>query len=234
MDSLRCDCSSRSEWEQVIDNHVAGNTWLRSMRSVRVLGRTVTLGVLASPYLGVMLTVTPALASIPPAHSVRARQEAQRLDRLPPLHGRTRIDGSGRKEKGRASWYGPGFAHHLMADGRHMNPRSNIAASKTLPLGTTARVVNLRNGKAATVRIVDRGPYIQGRVVDVSPKVAQELGMKTAGVVPVVVKPITVPQPDGQVKLGAGAAGLPLRQIERDTRTTKALVAEVGTETAFR
>lgn len=178
----------------------------------------------------------PAHATIPSADSLKARQEAMRLDRLPPIrpHGQALIDHSGRKQRGKASWYGPGFAHKLMANGDPMNPNANIAASKTLPLGTTAKVVNLRNGRAATVKIEDRGPFVDGRVVDVSPKVARQLGIKKVGVAPVVVKPIAVPLPDGQVKLGAGAAGLPLAQIEQATRTTRALAATRTTETASR
>lgn len=91
-----------------------------------------------------------------------------------------------------------------MADGTRMNPNANIAASKTLPLGTTARITNLESGKSEVVEIRDRGPYVGGRIVDVSPKVAEKLEMKKDGVAPVVVKPITVPQPDGSVKTGAG------------------------------
>jgi rare lipoprotein A len=75
-----------------------------------------------------------------------------------------------------------------------------------LPLGTTARVTNLANGKSAMVRVEDRGPFIVGRVVDVTPKVAALLEISKAGVAPVIVAPIAVPQPDGAVKLGAGAA----------------------------
>lgn len=91
-----------------------------------------------------------------------------------------------------------------MADGTPMNPKADIAASKTLPLGTKARVTNLENGKSATVTIRDRGPYVAGRIVDVSPKVAEKLDMKEAGVAPVVVAPIAVPQADGSLKPGSG------------------------------
>ena len=77
-----------------------------------------------------------------------------------------------------------------MADGNHMNQQANIAASKTLPLGTTAKVINLQNGKSATVRVEDRGPFVAGRVMDVTFKVAQELDIRKHGVVPVEVKPI--------------------------------------------
>jgi rare lipoprotein A len=92
-----------------------------------------------------------------------------------------------------------------MADGAPMDPHSNVAASKTLPLGTKAEVTNLENGKSEVVEIRDRGPYVEGRIVDVSPKVAEKLDMKKAGVAPVVVKPIEVPQADGSVKPGIGA-----------------------------
>ena len=119
------------------------------------------------------------------------------------------LDHSGRPRQGRASYYGPGFAGKPMADGTPMNPHSNNAASKTLPLGTTARVTNLDNGKAAVVEIRDRGPYVPGRIVDVSPKTAHQLGMKERGVAPVEVAPIAVPQPDGSVKPGAAAASAP-------------------------
>ena len=119
------------------------------------------------------------------------------------------LDHSGRPCQGRASYYGPGFAGKPMADGTPMDPHSNNAASKTLPLGTTARVTNLDNGKAAVVEIRDRGPYVPGRIVDVSPKTAHQLGMKERGVAPVEVAPIAVPQPDGSVKPGAAAASAP-------------------------
>ncbi len=88
-----------------------------------------------------------------------------------------------------------------------MNPNANVAASKTLPLGSVATVTNLDNGKTATVKIEDRGPYVRGRVVDLAPKVADQLDLRKKGVVPVEVKPITLPQPDGQVRLGRGRGG---------------------------
>jgi len=88
-----------------------------------------------------------------------------------------------------------------------------VAASKTLPLGTTARVINLQTGKAAVVRIEDCGPFAANRVMDVTPKVAQELAMTERGVAPVEVKPITVPRPNRETKLGAGAAELTPQQI---------------------
>lgn len=108
----------------------------------------------------------------------------------------TKLDRSGQPRRGEASYYGQEFAGKTMANGQPMNPDSNTAASKTLPLGTEAKVTNLENGKSATVEIRDRGPYVDGRIIDVTPKVANKLDMKKEGVAPVVVKPIDLPPPD--------------------------------------
>jgi rare lipoprotein A len=70
---------------------------------------------------------------------------------------------------------------------------SNVAASKNLPLGTIAKVTNLRTGMTATIRVEN----IDGRIFDVTPNVAEQLGMRKAGVTPVIIPPIVVPQPDG-------------------------------------
>ena len=81
-------------------------------------------------------------------------------------------------------------------------PNSNVAASRSLPLGTVARVENLWNGEQTTVRVEDRGPYVPGRILDVAPKAADDLGMREQGVAPVVVDPVAIPQPNGSVRPG--------------------------------
>jgi len=170
------------------------------------------------------LSMVPASwAAGPQASGPSAQEEVQRLAHLPPVspYGR-RIDHSGRAEKGRVSYYARWFDHRKMADGKRFNPNANIAASKTLPLGTTAKVTNLQNGKSATVQVEDRGPWINGRVVDVTPKVASDLDIRKQGVVPVVVAPIAVPQRDGAVKLGAGAADASPQEVEKATQETEA------------
>jgi rare lipoprotein A len=68
------------------------------------------------------------------------------------------IDHFGRQQTGRASYYAPSLANHRMADGARFNPDSAAAASRTLPLGTTAKVTNLENGRSALVQVRDRGP----------------------------------------------------------------------------
>lgn len=169
-----------------------------------------------------------------PADVPGAKQEAQKLNSLPPVAPAAtgHIDQSGRKEKGRASFYAHSFTNRKMADGHRMNPNSNVAASKTLPLGSVAKVTNLENGKTATVNIEDRGPYVKGRVVDLAPKVADQLDLKEKGVAPVEVKPITLPQSDGGVKLGAGAADASPEEVGEAVEMTKHLTASKTAETA--
>jgi len=175
----------------------------------------------------ICLSAGSAGAVQPPPDSAAAKHEAEHLDSLPPVRaaGPGHIDHSGRSEKGRASFYAKSFNNRKMADGHRMNPDSNVAASKTLPLGSVAKVKNLDNGKTATVKIEDRGPYVDGRVVDLAPKVANDLDMKSKGVAPVEVKPITVPEPDGGVKLGSGAADSSQKEIKDATDVTRELTA---------
>ena len=126
-------------------------------------------------------------------------------------------DFTARKRIGKASFYAAMFAGRKMANGNHMDPHGNNAASKTLPLGTTAKVTNLETGKSAVVVIQDRGPYVPGRIVDLSPATAKEIGItRRKGVAMVVVAPIAVPQPGGEVKLGAAAN----EPVEETTVTT--------------
>lgn len=114
------------------------------------------------------------------------------------------IDRSGKRRVGKASFYAHMFAGRKMADGKKMDPQHDNAASRTLPLGTTAKVTNLETGKSAFVTIQDRGPYVDGRIVDLSPSTAREIGINhRQGIARVEVSPLAVPLPDGRVKLGA-------------------------------
>jgi rare lipoprotein A len=137
-----------------------------------------------------------------------ATQEPQggQAKRATPASKSKNLDRSGRKQVGKASFYARRFAGRKMADGTPMKPREDNAASKTLPLGTRAKVTNLETGQSASVTIQDRGPYVRGRIVDLSPATAEEIGItRKEGVARVEVAPITVPQPDGGVKPGDGA-----------------------------
>jgi rare lipoprotein A (peptidoglycan hydrolase) len=83
---------------------------------------------------------------------------------------------------GTASWYGPGFEGRLCANGEVFNPNDLTAAHPNLPFDTRVRVTNLNNGRSVVVRINDRGPYEQNRIIDLSQRAAQEIGMLNHGV----------------------------------------------------
>jgi rare lipoprotein A len=113
-------------------------------------------------------------------------------------------DLSGRTRFGNGSFYAKKGEGREMADGNKMNPRGDNAASKTLPLGTTAKVTNTETGHSAVVTIQDRGPYVEGRIVDLSPSTAQKIGIThDSGIAKVKVAPILVPLPDGSTRPGA-------------------------------
>lgn len=122
----------------------------------------------------------------------------------PQQASRTIIDRSGRVLRGQAAVFASDLAGQRMADGGRFDPEESIVASSSLPLGATARVTNLRNGQVAMVRVRDRIPGSNGRILNVSPKVAEFLGVRRAGVFLVTVAPLAVPQADGSVRLGAG------------------------------
>ncbi len=88
-------------------------------------------------------------------------------------------------QTGIASWYGAGFHGGPTANGERYNQYSMTAAHKKLPFNTMVRVTNLNNGKSVIVRINNRGPYVRGRVIDLSLSAADALGMKDSGVAPV-------------------------------------------------
>lgn len=88
----------------------------------------------------------------------------------------------GAKERGIASWYGRDFNGWLTANGESYDMNALTGAHRTLPLGTVVRVTNAENGKQVRVRINDRGPYVNGRIIDLSHAAAQKLGMVEVGV----------------------------------------------------
>jgi rare lipoprotein A len=90
--------------------------------------------------------------------------------------------------RGDASWYGPGFHGKKTASGEIYDQTKLTAAHKTLPLGSKARVTNLENGSTVEVQINDRGPFIEGRIIDLSRAAAWALGFVEAGIVPVRVE----------------------------------------------
>ena len=81
------------------------------------------------------------------------------------------------KQVGKASWYGPRFHGKKTASGKRFNQHALTAAHRRLPLGTRVKVTNLKNGKTVKVKINDRGPYHDGRIIDLSRAAAERLSM---------------------------------------------------------
>jgi rare lipoprotein A len=156
----------------------------------------------AAPVLALaILPGVSGFSEVAGAATVRNDPAASRQITRPTI---SKLDRTGHKRIGKASFYAKKFAGRKMADGTRMRLHADNAASKTLPLGTTAKVTNLETGKSAVVTIQDRGPHVKGRIVDLSPGTAEKIGITGEnGVSKVEVAPISVPQPDGGVKPGA-------------------------------
>lgn len=98
-----------------------------------------------------------------------------------------------------ASWYGPRFHGKLTANGEQYNQMALTAAHKSLPFGTVLQVTNLKNGKSVIVRINDRGPFIEGRDLDLSKGTALNLGMIDRGVIKVKVSEVILNSDTNQI-----------------------------------
>ncbi|MGC2413825.1 MAG: septal ring lytic transglycosylase RlpA family protein, partial [Stellaceae bacterium] len=91
-------------------------------------------------------------------------------------------------ETGIASWYGPGFDQHTTSDNEIYDMNELSAAHKTLPLPSVVEVTNLQNGRSLRLRVNDRGPFVDGRIIDLSRRAAQLLGFETVGTARVRVR----------------------------------------------
>jgi len=122
-------------------------------------------------------STTTARPARPAARRAASRRSASQKPR--------RRASSGRVLRGLASYY---WQPQRVASGGWFNPNALTAAHKSLAFGTRVRVTNLRNGRSVVVRINDRGPYIRGRIIDLSKRAAAVIAMQGAGVVPVSVE----------------------------------------------
>ena len=98
------------------------------------------------------------------------------------------VPAGGSSQFGKAAWYG--FVGGRTASGEILDAVTATAAHRSLPLASYAKVTNLDNSRSVVVKINDRGPYTRGRIIDLSPRAADALDMKRAGVVPVVIEPL--------------------------------------------
>ena len=107
------------------------------------------------------------------------------------------------QEIGKASWYGLYHQGRKTASGERFDMNKLTAAHPSLPLGTEARVTNLETGRSVDVTVNDRGPYVQGRSIDLSARAAQAIGMKKQGVATVRIE-VLPDSTDEQVAEGGG------------------------------
>ncbi len=126
---------------------------------------------------------------------------------------------SAAEESGYASWYGGKFQGRRTANGEIFDTNELTAAHKTLPFGTIIEVKNLQNGETVRVRINDRGPFVEGRIIDLSRAAAREIDMLGSGVTPVSLTVIR--RPDGSAPEDSSATlpeadQLPLPALKSD------------------
>jgi rare lipoprotein A len=96
---------------------------------------------------------------------------------------------------GKASWYGPPYHNHKASNGEVFDMNAMTAASLTLPLGTIARVTSIKTGDSALVRINDRGPFVEGRILDLSMAAAKKIGLWRDGVAEIQLDVLKSPAP---------------------------------------
>jgi rare lipoprotein A len=114
---------------------------------------------------------------------IKASDKAQNLQTAPVASTHT----------GEASWYGPGFNGKKTASGEIFDDGKFTAAHKSLPLGSKARVTNISTGESVEVEINDRGPFVNGRIIDLSHAAAKALGMIDSGIALVRIELISEP-----------------------------------------
>ncbi|OPX37044.1 MAG: hypothetical protein B1H11_06460 [Desulfobacteraceae bacterium 4484_190.1] len=123
---------------------------------------------------------------------------------------------------GKASWYGKKFHGHTTSSGEKYNMYAKSAAHKTLPMGTYVRVLNLDNKKDIIVRINDRGPFVKGRIIDLSYAAARKIGLVNAGVVRVKIEALG--KKVGEVKTKQGIKPV----VEAEDLNTGVFTIQIG------
>ena len=167
-----------------MDNHLASASSRRKeifcpapamKRLMTMIALTALAGITVLPGTG-----CTSSGRVPPA---TATAKAPRPQPSPPAKGKVLA-----REKGIASWYGGKFHGRKTASGERYDMNKMTAAHKTLPFGTRVRVTNLDTGRKVVVRINDRGPFIRGRVIDLSRAAARKMDMIQAGTARVLVE----------------------------------------------
>jgi len=163
------------------------------------------MGIFVAGFIGLNLAgCGPSLPKSRPIEKYKPPKTTAPATKAYPLSGKSYTINSQRywilasaqsyTEKGIASWYGKNFHGKKTANGERYNMYGLTAAHKTLPLGTWVKVTNLSNFKDVTVRVNDRGPFVKGRIIDLSYVAAKQIGLVGAGTAWVRVEALGVPQ----------------------------------------
>jgi len=158
---------------------------------------------------------TPTPASVPGVPSAKKpRGSAPKV----PAAGQEAAEGY--VEEGVASWYGFPFQGRQASDGEIYDMNQMVAAHRTLPFNSIVRVTNLRNGLQTEVRIIDRGPFVEGRIIDLSLAAAKVIDMVGTGTAPVRLELVSA----GPAEMPRGPAGTPAGPAEAPAATADVTV----------
>ncbi len=142
---------------------------------------------------------------------------------------RTLVSSDGFEQRGLASWYGTKFHGRRTSSGEPYDMFAMTAAHRELPLPSYVEVTNLDNGKRVVVRVNDRGPFVGGRVIDLSYTAAHRIGMVQKGVAPVHIRVVSPAGEEGQPIRVAGTGALDALDLEeRDSAGTEPRFVQVG------
>lgn len=140
----------------------------------------------------------------------------------------------GYDKTGMASWYGPQSRYHTTADGEAFDPSTPSAAHKTLPLPCIVEVTNLDNGRKVRLRVNDRGPFAEGRILDVSRQAAEDLGFLGKGMAKVRVRYIGPAPLVGRGETARYSDGAATAMARADPKPAPASALAPGASAAWR
>ncbi len=166
--------------------HAAANATVRTAAVTHAMARLAAATAVSSTSSG---HVVRAKIARPAATKLAARANKSRNERAEKPEPMC-VRPIGKVETGTAAWYGGRYVGRRTSSGSRLDTIHATAAHRTLPLNSLARVTNLENGRSVVVRVTDRGPISTSLLIDMSPKAADELRMKHAGLVPVRVEQV--------------------------------------------
>ena len=175
--------------DQIRPASQAGSATPVASTIVQIAAVTQQIARFASTAIGPLPSADPP--ALPAGKPTKAASNAVRHERVAeaaPQPAQLRTVGKG--QTGTAAWYGGSYVGRRTSSGERLDTIHATAAHRSLPLNCLARVTNLRNGRSVVVRVTDRGPLNHSLLIDMSPRAADELRMKDAGLVPVRVEQV--------------------------------------------